>query len=168
MRFAMAVALVAVTLVAGGCKSGPKMKMLPLSVKPDDSLKGSTIRVHLVGVQDVQVDQYSKHPVDQWFSPEDRLRRDSVARTIEMRFDAQNPGPQKIDAKNPIWQKWKADRVMHVVIFANLPSSGAAPGQEAGKYVLPLDARRWESAKDVMIEVKPSMIMVYPPPGPMK
>ena len=168
MRFATTVAMVAVTLMAGGCGSGPKIMSLPLSVKPGESLKGSAIRVHLVGVQDPQVDRYAKYPVDQWFAPDDQLRQTSVGRTIEMRFDAMAPGPQTIDAKNPVWQKWKADGVTNVVIFANLPSSGAAPGQEPGKYVLPLDSRRWESAKDVMVEVKPDTITVRPPPGPAK
>jgi hypothetical protein len=167
MRLVIAVAMVAVMFLGVGCNSGPRMKTLPLAVTPDETLKGSSIRVHLVGVTDAQLDAYAKYPVDQWFSPDDMMRREAVGRTAEMRFDAQKSGPQTVDRKNPIWEKWKADGVMHVVVFANLPSSGA-PGREPGKYVLPLDSRRWESAKDVVIQVKPGGIMATPAPGPMK
>ena len=168
MRRLIAVAMVAVMFVGVGCNSGPRMKALPLAVTPDETLKGSSIRVHLVGVPDAQLDAFTKYPVDQWFSPDDMMRREAVGRTVELRFDAQKSGPQTVDRNNPIWEKWKADGVMHVVVFANLPSSGAAPGKEPGKFVLPLDSRRWESAKDVTIQVKPGGIMATPAPGPMK
>ena len=164
-------AAAALFLMVVGCgPSKPKMQQFGLRVKADPSLKGTaeqmpTMRVDVVGVQAVELPKYEAHAVDQWFNYKDDLREGSKPFTKQLEF-----GPQVtevvIERNDPIWQTWKAQGAMNLVVFANLPPGEklANATQDPRKYVLPLDKKMWENPKEVRIEIRASKMTAYPPP----
>ena len=144
------------TLVVGcACKPGMKafdVRVQPrLSTLPDQPTVNST-EVHLVAVNQRDYARWVGHPVNQYWSPSDTLRREaqSSGRAYVMVFSADDPKPKQLSRSDPIWSKWRADGATQLLVLAFLPGaqteSGAAaavtpaPRLPAGQ--LPLEGRR--------------------------
>lgn len=128
------------------------------------------VRVHIVGVQDGdELERYRQYPVDQWFAPDNELRRGAMSQGIvrELSFLPGQESTLTFSRKDPIWKAWKGRSAAHLVIMANRQ---APAKQEAGmdprRLVLPLSTDRWDNPDEVTIDVQQGGITATPGPRP--
>src|SRR5687767_13435187 len=147
------VVLLGVCLVwaGAGCSKAPKMQPLNLKIAPDPALKErGSLRVHLVGVQDGdEVARLKAKDVGAWFSESDADRRGFQERIKELTFTSNQFGEQTLPASDPIWQTWKGNGALHLVVLSNMAMRGQRfdAQNDPRKRVIPLDAKFWEKTE---------------------
>ena len=130
-----------------GCKG--KMGRYTLKVKPDTSLKGKSIEVHLVGVSSIDYSKWHDYSMTDYWRHEDPLRTTAVERKYAqvMRFGQGLSEMQTLSSKDGVYDEWLARKATHLFVLTNLASSEKdKPGQaDFRRAILPLNVKNWES-----------------------
>jgi hypothetical protein len=148
-RAAAVLSLVLVALMGVGCNS-KRMGVYNIVVTPHSSLQDSSgklsqVEVAIVGVKPDEAKTWNEHKVEQFFSGADPVRSGAEGYTRTMIFNANNPGPQSISPKDPIWKVWRNRGVMSIVVFANSKNLRVSPGgPDLRRRELPLTTDRWK------------------------
>lgn len=147
-----------------GCK-GDIRRDVSLSMNPAD-YNGSVppTRVHVVGVQQVELEKYKSYPVDQWFKADDMLRQGSKERVMELMFGGTQPNTQTIPKDEAMWKIWKERECLYLVVFVNLPASAQQAGSVNDPRKLDIPLKRVKSP--VELRVLRSGIQFAVPPKP--
>ncbi|QOJ18278.1 MAG: hypothetical protein HRU76_12080 [Phycisphaeraceae bacterium] len=140
-----------------GCSSTPKMGQYTFVVSPDESLRsgGSMVsfEVDIVGVTELDKPTWEAQNVDDYFSPRNARRANATRHT--MSFSNQQPQPQTLRYDAQVWNTWRNQGAMHVVLLASIPGSGVtSTGGDTRRLVLPLSTARWNDRQQINIVVK--------------
>src|SRR5262249_36052556 len=127
-----------------------------------------SIEVDLIGVNDTELARWTSYSMNQYWTPNDPLRRNSES--YRMLFEQRDPSPKKLSDKDPIWQKWQQKGAWNLVCVAFVP--GIKDDREGDKdprrLILPLDKCRWDKHSSINIVVQPSAVVTTTPPKPPK
>lgn len=171
-RIAGLVVLGAVAVGLGGC-GGSKMWRGDVEVRPDSALVNQpggapTIRVDLVGVNDVDLSAWQAKSMSEYWQPNDALRTSAEFKHT-MTFTEGRTAPQMLAKKDPIWNEWKSRGAMHLLVLADLPGAHQdLPGDtDARRVVLPLDSSRWEANQQIKILLQRAGVRCETPPKPV-
>jgi hypothetical protein len=158
-------------LLGGCCSHSPGQYNVSIGMGP--SLRGDTVMVDIVGVNDSEYDKWANYSMTQYWTAADPLRADAVKYTLL--FDAKSATTQVFKQDNPIWQKWRQVHARRLFILANLPGVFEdQPGnQDPRRVILPLDQCRWRlswfsSVDPIKIQAQSSGLDVLTPPQPKK
>jgi hypothetical protein len=164
--------LAAMALGLGAC-GGAKMWRGDVEVRPDSALVkqaggAPTIRVDLVGVNDVDLGAWQAKPMSEYWEPGDPLRASAEFKHT-MTFAEGRTAPQTLTKKDPIWNEWKSRGAMHLLVLADLPGAHQdLPGDtDDRRVVLPLDSSRWEANQAIKILLQRAGVRCETPPKPV-
>jgi hypothetical protein len=131
-----------------------------LSARPDQPTANS-VEVNLVGVNQRDYARWASYPVNQYWSPNDPLRREVHAggRAYVMVLSADDPKPKELSRSDPIWSKWRTDGATQLFVLAFLPGARPESGRSGGdpqRLIFPLDNCRWKGVDMLGVTVEPS------------
>jgi len=155
-------------LVIRGCASCKPGKPGPLGqynveVTLDNALKNSSVVVDIVGVNKFSLPGLENYSMADYWKEGDLKRADGDKMTMDF---VSGPNKKTLSGKDPIWNKWKAKGVTHIVVLADLPGAWQArPGnQDPRRQILSLDQCNWpDKTTTLSIIVKGSGIEVETP-----
>jgi hypothetical protein len=170
-HFTFASALAVLAILFQGCSSckpgqpGPTGKY-NIQVGLASSLKDSSMLVDLVGVNPASLPSWEAYSMTKYWQTGDARRNDALDKyTID--FVSGKSLTNGLSITNPVWSKWMARGVTHVVVIANLPGAPSAdkPGsQDPRRQILPLDKCSWAKGADTLnLMVQQSGIEVLTP-----
>jgi hypothetical protein len=151
IRPAMALGLVALAALAGGCQSPPYTIDVGIDEK-DSRLSQQSIEVNVIGVSAAELPTWEQMSMNSYWQPGSTLRpgQESHNETWRlMKFGEKDPRVQVVDKKDLIWRHWLGQRkVTHVVVLAYLPwITEDRPGDaDQRRAILPLEGKRWKWA----------------------
>ncbi len=166
-QLAMGVLGAIVALGSVGCETKPTMGEFNVTVSLADGFNPvGSVEVDVVGVQDgrdlVSIEGIS---VSDYFGAMNPYRRD-LDRKIGLVFRADTDREHRIDLtrRGPHYANWKNANVMHLVVLADLSSSG---GPDLRRLTLPLDKHRWKR-KNLEILIDATKVSSAYAPEPVK
>lgn len=153
-----------------GCQSSPHMQAHDVTVAlADDVAAGSdTYTVDLVGVSSDETEMSrmrSMNVSDYWAKGDMR----SMTAKKSFTFKAGSAAPQTLELKDPIWQTWEKNQVMHLYVIADLPEASAdkTGDQDLRRVIIPLDSRHWDGAQKLKVSLRRSAMEYSPKPKPL-
>ena len=151
-----------------GCQSKPRMQKLSLGVQRHEKLQDRGVEVHLVGVNDAVLDDWTENKPPEYWQPGNDLRVNAddlgLIYTITEFTPNGQLGPFWVPANDPIWTTWKEWGVLNLFIYAQ---GVAVEGPTAKSQVLKqlrIDCDSYRRGERVTIYIMPSQITVNPPP----
>jgi hypothetical protein len=166
------------TLVVGCGTCQPGMKAFDVRVEPrlasrPDQPTPNSVEVNLVGVNQRDYARWSSYPVNQYWNPNDPLRREaqSTGRAHVMVLSADDAKPKVLARSDPIWSKWRAEGATHLLVLAFLPGARPGSGRSGGdpqRLIFPLDNCRWKGTDTLDVAVEPSGLTTRSTPQPEK
>jgi hypothetical protein len=171
IRLSSAVLMAGVAMFLSGCSSckpgvpGPVGKY-DIQVTLDQSLKDSSMRVDLVGVNPASLPSWQAYSMTKYWQTGDAKRADAQDK-FTFDFVSGKSLTNVFSSTNALWKKWAARGVTHVVVLANLPGAARTdnPGnQDPRRQILPLDKCYWANGtKALNLLVQQSGIEVLTP-----
>jgi hypothetical protein len=168
--------LVGLLTLVVGCACQPGMKAFDVRVEPrltsrPDQPSPNSVEMNLVGVNQRDYARWSGYAVNQYWSPNDPLRREaqSTGRAHVMVLSADDPKPKVLSRSDPIWSKWRTEGATHLFVLAFLP--GARPDGGHGdpqRLIFPLDNCSWKGVDTLNVTVEPSGLTTRSVPQPEK
>ena len=165
MRRAVSAGLILCLAALSGCGT---MKRLSVTVMLDPEMTKDpaaipTVEVNLVGINKSEMPQWKAYSMSEYWSPGNKLR--AGAEKYVVRFAQTLPSKQRLDRKNPIFQKWQDKTASHLFVLADLPGmADPKPGQpDPRRIVLPLHPKAWK-ADDITITIKAGQMVCSPAP----
>ena len=148
------------------CKPGKpgSVGQYAIQVDLDESLKNGSVIVDLVGINPSSLPRWEAYDMGKYWKEGDAMRRD--ADKMVLNFVSGQALSNSMTMTDPLWTKWKAQGVTHVLVLADLPGAQTSrPGnQDARRQILPLDRCTWASSpKALKVLVKRSGILVLTP-----
>ncbi|MBX3383292.1 MAG: hypothetical protein KF864_07265 [Phycisphaeraceae bacterium] len=162
----------AVVLAAGlaACESKPRIKPMDLGVRPDASLQDGgrmgKVEIDLVAVGDGEKGMWESKSLNDYFSGDDALRRDSSEYRWSRSFVDGDETRVVLRKSDPIWAKWRASNRGNLYILANSRALAmeASRGQEVRRRAIPLFDKNWSKVDAIEITIRRSGIGVNPEP----
>lgn len=154
-----------------GCESKPRTQHLSLGVERHVKLQDRNVEVHLVGVNEAELADWTENTRQKYWESDNYLRdnaddRELIRRITEFRPNGQL-GPILILASDPIWTKWQEWGAMYLFIYAQgVEVEGERTGPSQVLKRLPIDSCSYPRGQRVTISIMPSQITVNPPPQP--
>jgi hypothetical protein len=195
-------ALAIAALSTVGCAHGPGR--YNITVQLDDAMRqrlseltDRNIEVDLLAVNNVENDRWENASVNRYWQPGDPLkgsvptkvmifnpkavqaaaatRPSSSTQSAAAAATQQSAISQTLSAKDPIWDKWYANKndksVYHLYVLALLPGVFEdAPGdRDPRRQILPLNVEMWPNGtKDILLKVQTTGIVTVTTPKPKK
>lgn len=147
--FWAAVTVLGAALVLGGC-GGPGR--YDVGVTLDPALKGQTVEVDLIGVNNTaSLNNYKGYDVNRYFAAGDAMRTDTRDKRYTMKFVAGGQDKQTLSSSDPKWDQWNTPT--DLVVIASIPGLADKKGEsDPRRKVLPLDTKRWEGRRlDILV-----------------
>lgn len=141
MALTTVTALLCLTL--GGC-GGPGR--YDVEVTLDGALKGQTVEVDLIGVNNAQkLGIYKAYEVSKYFGAGDNQRADEKSKHT-MKFVAGGADKQVLSSGDAKWENWNTPT--DLVVMASIPGLADKKGEmDPRRTILPLDTKNWEGRK---------------------
>ena len=140
-RLFSVLSVVVLAFLAVGC--GPKMDPYKVTLTANDSIKDSSVAVHVIGINKNDFPLWDSYSMSKYWSPADTLHKNPAVATTIL-FDAKNLRTQAIAIDDAHWKMWRDYGATHLFILANLPGfKEDRPGNA--------DARRQISAIDNLV-----------------
>ncbi len=170
--------VVGVLLVVGfgalmtGCSCTPKMERFNVTVELDPELvradRVDTYKVHLVGVSDQRLGEWSGVPMSEYWAGTSGLGDSASVR--EFVFSQTQREAMVITRDDPIWNVWAERNAMHLFVLADiyLPGKPDLPGDaDPRREILPLDRCKWDDQRELKFMVRrPRIVTLTSPPPP--
>jgi hypothetical protein len=163
---------VAGMLLAGvvACESKPRIKPMDLGMRPDASLQDGgrmgKVEVDLVAVGEGEKGMWDSKSLNDYFSGDDALRRDSSEYRWSHSFSDGDEARVVLRKGDPMWKKWAASNRGNLYILANSRALAmeASRGQEVRRRAIPLFDKHWNKVDTIEITIRRSGIGVNPEP----
>ena len=147
-RYATLAVLLPAVVALAGCGGGDAIGRYNVLVSVDENYVDEhkampSLEVHIRGLNNSELSRWNTTSVSDYFAgarPSDK--------TVVMKFGEDLPkSEQKLDRKDPVWEKWESQGATYLVVLANLPGvrDGEAGGADPRKVVMPLRVGCWES-----------------------
>lgn len=153
-----------------GCSSNPRMVELNLVIRRDANLRDRGVEVHLVGVSETALEEWTDNKSQLYWEADNHLRENANGQGLIHRINAFRPngqlGPISVSAGEAIWKKWRAAGAMTLFIYAQGVAVEGLTGKSQVLKQLPIDSCSYVRGQRVMIAIMPSQITVNPPPKP--
>jgi len=156
------IGLLALGLLAGGCKYVPPMVTRTISVTAAEDVCRKSVEVHLVGVNRFDRDRWANMSMNEYWQPENELRKSAKEYTHMIRF-GEEPCQRVLGKKESIRKVWKDRNAEHLFVLADLPGVfDDLPGNDDARRVeVPgLDSKDWGWQKEIEIVIKSSTVEV--------
>lgn len=169
------VGLLTLTAVVGillsGCSSCKPGKPGPslaynIEVKLDQTLKGKSVLVDLVGVNPASLPRWEAYSMSSYWKGGDPMRGDSAPDRVSFNFVSGESLAQTLSVTNAQWRAWKAKGVAYVEVLADLPGGHTDKPADSDdrRLKLPLDECHWvKGTKTLNVLVQQSGIQVLAP-----
>lgn len=130
-------------LALGGC-GGPGR--YDVEVTLDGALKGQTVEVDLIGVNNAaNLNKYKAYEVSKYFAAGDTMRADATTKHT-MKFVAGGADKQTLSNGDAKWEQWNTPT--ELVVMASIPGLADKKGEmDPRRTILPLDTKNWEGRK---------------------
>jgi hypothetical protein len=171
-RFVSAAAMLGFLMYFTGCssckpgKDEGAAKAYNFKVSPGESLKESSFRVDIIGLQQSELQMLQTYSLKKYFKPGDPVRQDLTKVTAEF-----VPGKQDafvIKKTDPIWKKWLGSGVQYVAVIADLPGlydEGKVGSQDPRRQLVPLCECYWTGGvKELNVEVRAGGVRIVTVP----
>jgi len=165
IRLSCVLLMAGAPLLFSGCASCmPARYNIEVSLHP--SLKDSSMQVDLVGVNSGGLSSWEGYSMSSYWKPNDAKRRDALDK-VTFDFLSGSTLSATLKSTDPVWNKWLARGVSHVVVLANQPMQTDKPGnQDARRQILPLDNCHWAKGTSTLkLLVQQSGIEILTPPA---
>ena len=149
-RLVWALSLAVVAAFAAGCSSckpgsppGPALSY-DLQITPGESLKGSSVVVDVVGINQSEIQKWQTYSLRKYWKPADPLRQDATKFTVS--FLPGDQSPSLLTKTNQIWGKWLKSGVQYLVVVADLPGvydEGKIGSQDPRRQMIPICKCYW-------------------------
>jgi hypothetical protein len=138
--------------VLSGCffLSGSSYSLRPyqVSILPDAQIRGFSIEVDLIGVNAANLAEYQAYPVDDYFKPDNSMRKGAAKYTARLTNGRFAP----LSSSDPIWSDWAQRQATHLVVIANLPGQQPKGFSDPRRKTIQLNAK-WTNMKNNTIEL---------------
>jgi hypothetical protein len=133
-----------------------------------------SVEVNIVGINDVEYQEWVRKPMTQYWEPDDSLRTTTVRKgyTGVMTFGEEKPGRLVLFRRDPIWNDWEAKGARNLFILTNFPrvTQDQLGDADARRRILPLQKDRWAGyywgKRVIWLEVTPSGLICHTTPRP--
>ena len=140
-----------------------------IAVDLDDSLARTslhpTVQVDVVGLTDSERKQWDDMSLSSYWMPGSERRASATARTIRIRFGAENTDPVRIPADADVWDAWRKHGATWLYVVANLPGGmNDKPGAEdPRRLAISLTSKEWADDAPLEIEVRRDAVVFVAP-----
>ena len=144
----LATAFVMLISSSGCCMIPPRVKAYNIKLSLDESLKGSTIQVDLIGFNEGNLARYKSYSISDYFGdPNDRIRKLSYKK--QFIFGQGQPPEQMMFHSDTLWYTWlDQEKASYLLVLVDLP--GVFDDKEAQtdprRLIIPLDKCAWQGS----------------------
>jgi hypothetical protein len=144
----LAATLITLTVFSGCCIIPPQTKAYNIKLSLDESLKGSTVQVDLIGFNEGNLPRYKTYSVSDYFGdPNDRMRK--LSQKKQFVFGQGQPLEQMMFDTDSLWYTWlNKEKASYLLVLVDLP--GIFDDQEAQtdprRLIIPLKKCAWQGS----------------------
>jgi len=129
-----------VAFTTGCC---PKLKPFQVTVIADESIRGYTVAVHLVGVNPQDNNRWTNYSMTKYWAPGDTLHNQQGVYT-KILFDPTSQTTQALTREDPVWDTWLKYGATDLFLVANLPlKEDHAGNADARRQIIPINNCRY-------------------------
>jgi len=135
-----------------------------------------SIEVHLVGVNDMEIKEWSTKSMTQYWEPDDGLRTTMVHKGYAhvMTYGEAQPKRDILYRWKGVWDLWEAKGSRNLFVLVNYPRGAQVKDAEgeadARRRILPLEKARWSGyfwgKRVIWIEAAPGGLICHSSPKP--